>query len=197
MAVVMHFATFLKYFTLSDGDKIRELQKYAKPGGFDFYRPSRDAITDFLVAGKTQAACEAFIAASSGANNESHNLGVFQAVKNWAAKQKVVPEAPARGVWKSPKKVFAVKIEPEFIIKKNGGDTVVSVYPRSSVPLNRDNAGAGIILLQQSYKGNGSEQFGILDAHAEKAFWTPTNVSEIVLDNVVRFIDENLPKFVD
>ncbi|MBY6118486.1 MULTISPECIES: hypothetical protein [Mameliella] len=197
MPVVMHFATFLKYFTLSDGDKIRELQKYSKPGGFDFYRPSRDAITDYFVAGKPEAHCKAFIAASSGANNEEHNLSVFDAVRDWGGKQKVVAEPPSRGVWKSPKKTFSVRIEPEFLIKRNGTDTVVAVYPRSSVALNRDNAGAGIILLQQAYKGSGGEAFGILDAHASKAFWTPTNVSEIVLDNVVRFIDENLPKFVD
>ena len=120
---------------------------------------------------------------------------MFESCLEWGSKQTILPEVPARGVWRSPQKTFSVLIEPEFTISRSGKRTVVAVYPRSSMALNRDNAGAGIILLGQAYRGQGDEFFGIFDAPASKAYWTPTNVSERVLFNVVRFIDENLPAF--
>jgi hypothetical protein len=186
----------LKFLTLDTGDKIRHLENYGKPGGFDFYRPSRDGVLNFSAHGKSRNSVIADIESQAAPNNVRHNIEIFENVADWLDKQSGIRVTPSRGVWPSPSKVFSVHIEPEIGIEKGGKKKVLAVYPRREPRLNRDKAGAGILLLRQAYKGNGKEEFGILDAYDQKAFWSPTNVSSTLLDIEISTIESELKRIL-
>lgn len=196
MPVIMHFSTFLKFLTLDTGDKIRQLEDYAKPGGFDFYRTSRDAVLNYSAHGKSRHAVLAEIAKSAPTNGVAHNAEIFEQVATWLDKQKGNRVAPSRGVWPSPNKKFSVHIEPEIGLKNGEPSKVLAVYPRREPRLNRDKAGAAIILLRRAYNGTGNEEFGILDAYGAKAYWTPTNVSSAILDVEISTIEAELTRIM-
>jgi hypothetical protein len=196
MPVIMHFSTFLKFLTLDTGDKIRQLENYAKPGGFDFYRPSRDGVLNYAAHGKSQESIIADIEKQAAPNSANHNIEIFENVATWIDKQSGIKIAPSRGVWPSPSKIFSVHIEPEIGIEKGEIRRVLAVYPRREPRLNRDKAGAGVLLLQKAYKGNGNEEFGILDAYGQKAFWSPTNVSSTLLDIEISTIENELKRIL-
>jgi hypothetical protein len=196
MPVIMHFSTFLKFLTLDTGDKIRQLENYAKPGGFDFYRTSRDAVLNYSAHGKSQKSVIAEIVKSAPQNALSHNIEIFENVASWLDKQAGERIAPSRGVWPSPSKVFSVHIEPEIGLEKNGKKKILAVYPRREPRLNRDKAGAGLLLLRKAYKGSGDEDFGVLDAYGQKAYWSPTNVSSTLLDIEIGLIESELKRIM-
>jgi hypothetical protein len=196
MPVIMHFSTFLKFLTLDTGDKIRQLASYATPGGFDYYRSSRDGVLQFS-AHRNRTSIIQDIAKSAPPNGVAHNVSIFEHVADWLEKQPGKRIAPARGVWPSPEKCFSVHIEPEIGFDLGEKRRVLAVYPRREPRLNRDKAGAGIVLLRRAYKGAGQEEFGILDAYAGKAFWSPTNVSEAVLDREISIIEAELKRIMD
>lgn len=194
MPVVMHFATFLKFLTLNPGDKIRDLEKYTKPGGFDFYRPSRDGVVQYSAHKRTREQVLKYISDVSSTNSEERNAEIFMRVAAWTDKHSGNTTVPNRGVWRSPNSVFSVHIEPEIAYEQKDTQRVVAVYPRKDVRLNRDQAGAGLILLQRGYRGSGNEKFGILDAYASKVHWTPTNVSARLLDNEIATMESELDR---
>lgn len=196
MPVIMHFSTFLKFLTLDTGDKIRHLESYAKPGGFDFYRPSREAVLNYSAHGKAHKNVVGEIAKVAAQNAVTHNIEIFEHVATWLDKQAGLKIAPSRGVWPSPGKTFSVHIEPEIGLEKGGKSKVLAVYPRRNPRLNRDKAGAGILLLRKAYKGTGKEEFGILDAYGEKAYWSPTNVSSTLLDIEINTIETELRRIM-
>ena len=192
----MHFSTFMKFMTLDTGDKIRQLESYSKPGGFDFYRSSRDAVLQYCAHGRQHNAIISDIRASAPSNACQHNVEIFEHAARWLNKQTGKPFAPARGVWPSLNKHFSVHIEPEIGLQKGGKSQIVAVYPRAQSRLTRDTAGAGIILLRRAYRGTGSEEFSILDAHAGKLFSAPTNVSEAILDREIHTMESELSRIL-
>ncbi|WP_417770170.1 hypothetical protein [Stappia sp.] len=196
MPVVMHFATFLKLLTLNTGDKIRNLERYAKPGGFDFYRPSRDGVVQHCAHGRTKDRVLKDIEASSTANSVERNKEIFRKVSSWFADHPGQAAMPNRGVWRSPQKMFSVHIEPEISYQSKNMQHVIAVYPRKEVRINRDQAGAGLILLGRGYQGSGNEKFGILDAFGNKVYRTPTNISERLLENEIATIEAELARIL-
>lgn len=126
----------------------------------------------------------------------AHNIEIFEHVADWLVKQPGKRIAPSRGVWPSPEKCFSVHIEPEIGLEQGGKTKILAVYPRREPRLNRDKAGAGIILLRRAYKGVGGEEFGILDAFDGKAYWSPTNVSAALLDREIATIDAELKRIM-
>lgn len=192
----MHFSTFLKLLTLDSGDKIRQLENYAKPGGFDFYRSSRDAVLNYWSHGKSRESVIDEITKSAPQNAISHNIEIFDNVASWLDKQSGEKIAPSRGVWTSPSKIFSVHIQPEIGLKKSNQQRILAVYPRRDPRLNRDQAGAGLLLLKKAYRGTGEEDFGVLDAYGQKAYWSPTNVSSTLLDLEVRLIESELKRIM-
>ena len=196
MPVIMHFSTFLKFLTLDTGDKIRHLEGYATPGGFDFYRSSRDGVLQFSAHGKLRNSVEQDIVKLAPQNAVAHNVEIFEKAADWLEKQTGKKFAPARGVWPSPEKCFSVHIEPEIGLEVGNKRRVLAVYPRRDPRLNRDKAGAGIALLRRAYRGAGDEEFGILDAYGSKAYWSPTNVSEALLDREIATIDAELKRIM-
>src|SRR5690606_19302628 len=64
------------------------------------------------------------------------------------------------------------------------------------VRINRDQAGAGLILLSRGYRGFGNEKFGILDAFGNKVHRTPTNISERLLENEIATIEAELARIL-
>jgi len=196
MPVIMHFSTFLKFLTLDTGDKIRHLEGYATPGGFDFYRSSRDGVLQFSAHGRDRNKVMTDIAKLAPHNAVAHNIEIFEYTANWLDKQKGARIAPSRGVWPSPGRHFSVHIEPEIGLEQSGSKKIIAVYPRREPRLNRDKAGAGIVLLQRAYKGTGGEEFGILDAYGSKAYWSPTNVSAALLDREIATIDAELERIM-
>ena len=196
MPVIMHFSTFLKFLTLDTGDKIRQLESYASPGGFDFYRTSRDGVLQFSAHGRSRKAVAQDIAKLAPSNAIAHNIEIFDKAADWLEKQSGKRIAPSRGVWPSPEKCFSVHIEPEIGLEQGEKKKIIAVYPRREPRLNRDKAGAGVVLLRRAYKGFGVEDFGILDAYGEKAYWAPTNVSEALLDREIATIDAELMRIM-
>ncbi len=194
MTVKMHFATFLKLLTQNTGDKVRDLSKYGQSGGFDFYRSSRDGVTDVCVKGKSLDIVLSKVKILSPEYGVERNLDVVTHCHSWFSKQSGQPKEPGHGVWRSPNKIFSVLIEPEISFVSGQIEKIVAVYPRKEPRINRDQAGAGIIVLQKAYKKVGNEKFGILDAYAEKAFWSPTNASQSILDHEVAMIENELQK---
>jgi len=196
MSVVMHFATFLKLLTQSTGEKIRDLSKYSQGGGFDFYRTSREGVTDICAHGKLPTVVVSKIKVLAADNAVERNVEIVEHCSTWLSKQSGAGSVPGRGVWRSPNKIFSVHIEPEISVTSGGTEKVLAVYPRREPRINRDQAGAGITLLQASYKKTGSVKFGILDAYGEKAFWSPTNASQSILDHDVAMIENELSKIL-
>lgn len=193
----MHFSTFLKFLTLDTGDKIRHLENYATPGGFDFYRPSRDGVLQYSAHGRSREKVMGDIAQMAAMNSVAHNIEIFEHVADWLDKQRKGKQiTPSRGVWPSPRKNFSVHIEPEVGLEIGDKKSILAVYPRREPRLNRDKAGAGILLLQRAYKGVGDEKFGILDAYGAKAFWSPTNVSSALLEREIETIDSELERIM-
>jgi hypothetical protein len=197
MPVIMHFSTFLKFLTLDTGDKIRHLESYATPGGFDFYRSSRDGVLQHSAHGRSRENVIKDIANLAPHNAVAHDVEIFEHTANWLEKQKGKKVAPSRGVWPSPNKVFSVHIEPEIGLEAGNKKNIVAVYPRKEPRLNRDTAGAGILLLRRGYRGTGEEEFAILDAYGEKAFRSPTNVSNALLDREIQTIEGELQRIME
>lgn len=196
MPVIMHFSTFLKLLTLDTGDKIRHLEGYATPGGFDFYRTSRDGVLQHSAHGRTRDRVVKDIKSLASPNAVEHNVEIFEHVADWLGKQKGKRFAPSRGVWPSPRKIFSVHIEPEIGLEVGQAKRIFAVYPRRDPRLNRDIAGAGVILLGRGYRGHGGEEFGVLDAYGERAFKSPTNVSNALLDREIETIEGELTRIM-
>lgn len=196
MPVIMHFSTFLKFLTLDTGDKIRHLEGYSTPGGFDFYRSSRDGVLQHSAHGRSRERVIKDIANIAPHNAVAHNVEIFEHAANWLEKQKGQRVVPSRGVWPSPNKIFSVHIEPEIGLIAGGTKKIVAVYPRREPRLNRDTAGAGVLLLRRAYRGVGDEEFCILDAYGEKAFKSPTNVSNALLDREIKTIEGELQRIM-
>jgi hypothetical protein len=181
----------MKLLTLSTADKIRDLQKYATPGGFDFYKPSRDAVRAYCSGGLSREEVERQIVSASTQNSLATNKGIFGKVVEWLDKQSGSYDQPNIYSWTSPNKVFSVIVEPE--IKIISSDVrFIAVYPKLDVKLTRDQAGAGILLMRQTGKFAENEKLGVLDAYRTKAFWTPTNVSAGLLTHEVQVIENEL-----
>jgi hypothetical protein len=196
MPVVMHFSTFLKLLTLNTGDKIRHLEGYASPGGFDFYRPSREGAFAYCAHGRSRTRVAEDIKKNAASNALERNLDIFEDVANWLDKQKGERNSTSRGVWRSPKKTFSIHIEPELGLIQAGRQKVVAVYPRKEPRINRDQAGAAILLLSEGYKTTEQIEFGILDCKGGKAFWSPTNVSQALLTSEVAMIEAELNRIM-
>lgn len=200
MSVRMHFSTFMKFLTQSTADRIRGLEKYAKPGGFDFWQGSREG-TLKMMGGLSRVQARKQIQAAGAENTVKLNSLVFDATTSWIDRQNGKTFRPEKRIWTSPRRIFSVHIEPEIGFEKSGGQRrIVAIYPRRTPRLDRDIGGAGVLMLKRGYPISGNEQFGILDALAEKdkklgkAFWSPTNLSEAVLDEEINSIEETLMK---
>lgn len=196
MPVLMHFATFLKFLTLNTGDKICDLARYAEPGGFDFYRPSRDALTQFSSGGRTREQAHSDLRITSSSNSVERNIEIFAQVADWIERQRGQFTTPGRGIWRSPNDLFSVLIEPEISFRRSSQIEVIAVYPRREPRLNRDQSGAGILLLSDAYKGTGNERFGILDAAAGRVLRAPTNVSQALLNVEINIIEGELRRIL-
>ena len=193
----MHFATFLKLLSQDAGEKIKDLEKYATPGGFDFWRPLREGVGRHVAHGQNSDSVKQFIEQSAANNAVNRNVEVFTSVSEWVARQSGVGFLPNRGVWKSPNGVFSIHIEPEIgLEKRNGEKHITAIYGRTTPRLNRDKAGAAIILLEKSYRGDGSETFGILDAGKPQLIRAKTNVSERLLEVEISFIEDELHRIL-
>ncbi|MEM0988698.1 MAG: hypothetical protein AAGK00_07435 [Pseudomonadota bacterium] len=195
MPVIMHFATFLKFLTQNTGEKIRDLEKYGEPGGFDFYRGSRDGVLAYCAHGRSRDAILRDIGAGPQ-NTVVRNREIFIAAADWLDDQRGNRHAPSRGVWASPNGVFSVHIEPEISLSRGRTTDVVAVYPRREPRINRDQAGAGVLLLRRAYNGNGNERFGVLDAAGRRVHWSPTNFSDAILEREIETIESELERIL-
>lgn len=197
MPVVMHFATFLKLLTQDNGDKIRDLEKYGKPGGWDFWRPLRDGMDSFVGHGRSRADIESDVRVNSTQTSQQRNLEVFAQAADWFERQSGVGFLPNRGVWRSPGRVFSVQIEPEIGLEvRNGSQLVVAIYGRNEPRIRRDYAGAAIVLLERAYRRNQDVTFGILDAAGNTLHRARSNVSEQLLDAEIAFIERELTRIM-
>ncbi|MCR5857300.1 hypothetical protein [Mesorhizobium sp. J428] len=195
MPVIMHFSTFLKLLTQNTGDKIRDLSKCSQAGGFDYYRTSRDGVASLCGDSKSLEFVKMRIKAMAPENAIDRNVKIAEHCSNWLKKQTGTGKKAGKALWTSPKKIFSVHIEPEICLTQGGTNRILAVYPRDEPRINRDQAGAGILLIQKSYKaGSGPNKFGILDAFAERAYWSPTNSSQSILDHEITMIENELTK---
>ena len=196
---VMAFATFLKLLSQTAGERIRDLEKYATPGGYDFWRPLREGIDEKSVHGLSDDFVLKGIEQKSAQNQAPRNQAVFSSVSIWLEKQKGKGGIPPKGVWKSPNGVFTIRVEPEISLLQNSGNSlVIAIYGRKEPRISRDDAGAALLVLKQSLGDVAGRTYGILDAGSEsesaRLTKTGTNVSEQVLSTAVVMIEAQLLK---
>lgn len=192
MIVKMHFSTFMKILAMNPGDKIRHISKYEQPGGYDYYISSRKGVRDYCLNLKTKEQVIRMI--ESSPNSSERNLEIFDSMETWKKKNRGLYSKPYKGIWRSPNKFFGVHIEPEIAYHAGDIQHVVAVYPSKNERINRDQAGAGILLLQKGYKGTGKEKFGIYDVEANKTHRAQTNISARLLENEIEFIENELKR---
>jgi len=187
---VLHFATFLKLLALSTGDKMRAIAKYGDAdGGFDYWKPLRSGCIQYCAHGASRPRVHSHITSNAGSTNETRCIEKFEITANWMDRQAGQGFAPNRGVWRSPTGAFSVHIEPEIGFETSNRNKITAVYPTSSASLNRETAGAGILLLSQNYRDRSDEVFGIFEVDTNRCYRTPTNNSEGVLLADIATID--------
>ncbi|MCE7029032.1 hypothetical protein [Jiella avicenniae] len=196
MPTQMHFATFLKFLTQDIGNNIKDLSRYGGGGGKDFYGPSRRGVSELLSAECDLNLLIKKVQQASLPNAVETNASVIAEVSSWLSAQKGERFEPEKAVWKSPNGYFSLSIEPEIGLTKGAETKIIAVYPRRNGRLNREKAGAGIILLQEAFPHLGGVRFGILDSSAGKAFWSGTNSSAGVLRHHVRMVEDELGALV-
>lgn len=193
---ILHFATFLKLLASPTGDRIRNISRYAQPGGFDYWRPLRSGITRMALNGTTNEDARLYVSDNASENNRENCLNQFDKVAGWLGRQSgTVGDVSRRGVWNSPNGVFSVHIEPELEIMGRTGSRIIAFYPTDKPSLNRDIAGSGILLLRRYYGEGSNSQFQIYDVNRNLCHRTPTNVSRNLLDADIQDIEyhfENL-----
>jgi hypothetical protein len=76
---------------------------------------------------------------------------------------------------------------------------MVSVF-RLPASLQAENDSQGSLPLEDldgaRMHPSGNEEFGVLDAYGEKAYWSPTNVSAALLDREIATIDAELKRIM-
>ncbi len=187
-SINMNLSTFLKLLTLNTGEKLRDVQKYKEAGGYDFYQALRAAHLKFGPTPDVSLGID-FISARASANAKKVNEDLYRASHEWILKQKGEFFSPSRALFRSPRNVFSVTVNPEIGLRTKSVDTAYAIYPRQHVRINRDQAGAALLLMSEAYGDTSNMQFGVLDVTADKAFRTPTNMSKAILDAEVRFLE--------
>ena len=193
---VLHFSTFLKLLASPTAERIRNISRYAQPGGFDYWRPLRAGITRMALHDTTIEDARTYVSDNSSGTNRDNCIDRFDKIADWLARQPgTYSDVSRRGVWNSPNGIFSVHIEPELELMGRTGSRIIAFYPTDQPSLNRDIAGSGIVLLRRYYGEGSNSQFQIYDVNRNLCHRTPTNVSRGLLDADILDIERHFESF--
>lgn len=187
----LHFSTFLRLLASTTADRMRTIEKYAEPGGFDYWKTLRSAITQYTLGTLDRNGVERYISANAGGNSEKNTLDRFNLVADWMGRQTGQGYAPSQGLWTSPNELFSVFVEPEIGLVSSSRDRVVACYPTNSPPLTRDCAGSGIVLLNRHFGEGFNGSLEVYDVKRNRCHRTPTNLSARQLDADIADIERH------
>jgi hypothetical protein len=178
--------TFLKLFSKTTPQKMKEYGKYLTPGGYDFYWTLKDSATALTVGGKQFSECEKLILSMKRQSERDNNIAGLKSLSKWLDKQQNATffEAP-KAVCKSPKGHLLIKIEPEFGIKNVSERRLVTVWNAKSPDMSQTISGVGIYLMQQFlHEGEFADcKSAILDLRKNSLF-----VADVVPANVAMMV---------
>ncbi len=192
----LHFSTFLKLLASSNAERIRNISRYAQPGGFDYWRTFRTGVCNIALDDSTIETARNYVSQNTPDGNRDNCLNKFDKVSAWLNRQQGTYSGNERGIWNSPNNVFSVHIEPEMQITGRAGSRVIAFYPNNAPALSRDTAGSGILLLRRHYGQGCNSQFQIYDVERNKCYKTPTNVSMNLLDTDIQAIEGHFQNLV-
>jgi hypothetical protein len=142
-------STFAKIIQMTPEKKIVEYSRYLKPGGFDFYRELREAIS--VATWKEGDVAKAFshIATIADVSRRKHSTTAFEAfVKEFIVPGNIFHQPPTSEIT-SPSKFITVRIRPSALIQCGSEFQLVTIWPNSTTKLHPRGAGAIVDLMSK------------------------------------------------
>lgn len=192
---VIGLSTFVKLVSQRTEEKLREIAKYERPGGFDRYQFAKEGLTDHIVLGKPLGDVIADLPGSDQ-NFVDANADVVSAVADWKKKFGGKGIDSPRGIWRSPNDKFSIAIKPEFGVEKGGRRHFVSIYSHGSVRPTATSVGAGLLAASAALRDSLEETDIVcfLDVRLPKLYKKAPNLSQKVLDSEVAFFEAEFEK---
>jgi hypothetical protein len=185
-------STFLKIASLPIDKSVATLSRYgSNDGGFDHYGHAKRASAARAKSDSARSKALQQIQDLESGALKKNNQEIEELVEKWVGSHAKNQLEPIKGIYRSPDKVFGIKLEPELQTKKSGQNAYVALYCSKDPNLSAAAAGAGILLLQKHFAAETliGVDFGILDVRSNRTFWTPTNSSKRLLESTVRLIE--------
>lgn len=164
------FTTFLKVCAATPLGKIRELQAFTRPGGYDFYKILKKLAVEICSGKMSLLEAENQIARITNVAERKHTLEAIRIFYQWFVVQKLDWETPPRGVAKStPSGIVTIRLEPEIAFKGDGAaPNVLYLWNLNKPALKSDLASEGLRLLSRDLSHASDHKFGIFDLRTNK-----------------------------
>ena len=187
--LVLRLSSFLSLLTRDVGDQLRALDRH-REREFDFWHPLRDALRGYALEGLGRGDALEGIEAAATQAMLRRNQEVFERTADWldGREGRLVP--PPSGVWRSPRGVLEVAVDPEIAVERRGRLDVVALYGREAPRLRRDQAGAACRVMAEALGDDVA--VGVLDVEAGTVLRAPTKLSDRVLEREVDLIEDEV-----
>jgi hypothetical protein len=187
---------FAKLVSCNHAELIRELAPYETPGGYDFYGALKEAVFDYFASDENEREALAKLKGISGDNERQKSVSNFQTIVAWRKKNKGNPFVPPRAVWRSPNKVFSVKVTPEIGLEVGGKRRILSLYCTLQPSLTPTSAGVARLLAIEALKGevDATDTIGLFDVPRNRVFQTSPNIAQKVLIASVESIEREFQR---
>ena len=186
--LTLRLSSFLSLLTRDVGDQLRALDRH-REREFDFWHPLRDALRGYALEGLGRGEALEGIEAAATQSMLRRNQEVFERTADWIDRQEGRLVPPPSGVWRSPRGVFEVSVEPDLALDRRGAVEAVAIYGREAPRLRRDQAGAACRVMAEALE---VDAVGVLDAETGQVLRTPTKLSDRVLDREVDLIEDEV-----
>lgn len=164
------FTTFLKICASTSLGKIRELQRFTRPGGYDFYKVLKQ-LAPAICSGKISISeAENQISRITRDAERKHTLQAIRTFHQWCSTRKLEWQTPPKGVSKSaPSGLVTIRLEPEIAFRDDGGIlNVLYLWNLNKPELKSELAGEGLRLLTRDLSRSSEIKFGIFDLRANE-----------------------------
>ncbi|MCG8440789.1 MAG: hypothetical protein MI723_03180 [Caulobacterales bacterium] len=176
------FATFLELLAMPVAQQITDRGALDRYEGPDRWRVMREALRD-QARREARYGCSDPTLAQIGSNcDRARAVEVLHKLRERARNRPPLP--PVQRVWRSPRGVFDVMVEPELSLRESGKHLHIHVYYHPFVRINKVAAGAGVLLMQRAFaRGDDAEvSCAVFDMRAGKLWRRPAEGSHEALD---------------
>ena len=192
-------SSFLKMLSKSGPQKAAEYGRYLGPGGYDFYHSFKEQAKALTIADLAFESCAEIIRKITNETERKHNLQCLEALDDWIGERTLSYFEAPKGVISTPKKLVAVKLEPEFGYTAETGRRLVYLWNSAEPPLTAPIAGVGVFMIQKYLCTDSYEDCSatILDVRKGKLFLSdkiPPRV-EAMLNGEFAWIDGFFEEF--